>query len=45
MEKCGLRWERDFIAPLEWHPGWTEEQRRAVRYGISASEFPAPTPP
>lgn len=45
MEKCGLRWERDFVAPLEWHPCWSEEQRRAVRYNITASEFPALSPP
>lgn len=39
MEKCGLRRERDFIAPAEWHPGWSEEQRRAVRYRIDAPDF------
>ena len=39
MEKSGLRWERDFIAPAEWHPGWSEEQRRAVRYCLEAADF------
>jgi RimJ/RimL family protein N-acetyltransferase len=32
MEKCGMRWERDFVYPAEWLPGWPEERRRAVRY-------------
>ena len=36
MEKCGMRLEREFIGPAEWHHGWTEEQRRAVRYRIDA---------
>lgn len=36
MEKCGLRWERDFLVPQEWLPGWNEEQRRAVRYILEA---------
>ena len=39
MEKCGLRWERDLIYPELWLPGWSEEQRRAVRYGINAADF------
>jgi RimJ/RimL family protein N-acetyltransferase len=39
MEKCGLRWERDFTCPESWLPGWSEEQRRAVRYAMNASDF------
>jgi hypothetical protein len=39
MEKCGMRWERDYICPQEWLPGWTEEQRRAVRYKVNAGDF------
>ena len=42
MEKCGMRWEKDFICPEEWLPGKSEEERRAVRYGIRASEFGLP---
>lgn len=32
MEKCGMRFEREFTYPAEWLPGWTEDQRKAVRY-------------
>jgi RimJ/RimL family protein N-acetyltransferase len=32
MEKCGMRLEREFTYPEDWLPGWTQEQRRAVRY-------------
>ena len=39
MEKCGMRLEREFIGPADWHHGWTEEQRRAVRYQIDAVDF------
>ena len=42
MEKCGMRWERDFICPEAWIPGTTEQERRSVRYAISASEFKMP---
>ena len=34
MEKCGLRWERDFVYPESLLPGTSEVQRRAVRYRI-----------
>lgn len=34
MEKCGMRHERDFLCPAEWLPGFTEDQRRSVRYWI-----------
>jgi RimJ/RimL family protein N-acetyltransferase len=40
MEKCGLQWDRDFICPESWLPGWSEGQRRAVWYGINAADFP-----
>ena len=42
MEKCGMRWEKDFICPEEWLPGKSDQERRAVRYGIRASEFGLP---
>lgn len=32
MEKAGLRFERDFIYGTEILPGWTEQERRAVKY-------------
>ena len=41
MEKCGMRLEREFIGPADWHHGWTEEQRRAVRYRIDAVDIAA----
>jgi RimJ/RimL family protein N-acetyltransferase len=34
MEKCGLRFEEFFTYPLELLPGWTEEERAAVKYGL-----------
>lgn len=39
MEKCGMRLAREFVAPESWHPGWSENERRAVRYQIEASAF------
>ena len=38
MEKCGLRFEEFFTYPLELIPGWTEEERAAVKYGLSRTE-------
>lgn len=35
MEKCGLRFEEAFIYPEKMLPDWTEEERRAVKYGLS----------
>jgi RimJ/RimL family protein N-acetyltransferase len=37
MEKCGMRWEREFVVPAEWLPGFSEEQRRAVRYVVASA--------
>jgi len=34
MEKCGMKWERDFVCPESWWPGSSENDRRAVRYLI-----------
>ena len=35
MSKAGLRWETDFTYPAESLPGWTEAERRGVKYGLS----------
>jgi RimJ/RimL family protein N-acetyltransferase len=39
MEKCGMRLVREFTAPESLHPGWSEVERRAVRYQVDASSF------
>ena len=35
MSKAGLRWEADFTYPAEILPGWTEAERRGVKYARS----------
>jgi len=35
MEKAGLAFEHDFIYGLDVCPGWTEEDRRAVKYSVT----------
>lgn len=35
MEKCGLRFEAYFTYPERLLPGWTEEERSAVKYGLN----------
>jgi RimJ/RimL family protein N-acetyltransferase len=32
MAKCGMALNGAFIAPESWRPGWSEEERRVVRY-------------
>jgi RimJ/RimL family protein N-acetyltransferase len=39
MEKAGLLFERPFVYPTEALPGWTEEERRAVKYAASRERF------
>lgn len=39
MEKCGLRFEKHFIYPLDLLPTWTAEERRAVLYCATAATF------
>jgi RimJ/RimL family protein N-acetyltransferase len=39
MERCGLRFEENFIFPASLLPTWSEEERRAVKYSISRSEW------
>jgi RimJ/RimL family protein N-acetyltransferase len=35
LEKCGLRLESEFIYPETIIPGWTEAERRAVKYSVT----------
>jgi RimJ/RimL family protein N-acetyltransferase len=35
MEKVGLRFESEFIWPEGALPGWSEEERRGVKYGLA----------
>ncbi len=39
MEKAGLRFEREFVYGSDVIPGWTEEERRAVKYSLSRAIF------
>ena len=39
MQKAGLRFECEFVYSLEMIPGWTEEERRAVKYGLNQEQF------
>lgn len=34
MEKVGLRHEEDFLYPEKYLPGWSEDARRGVKYGV-----------
>jgi len=35
MEKIGLQFEREFFWSADLLPGWSKEERRAVKYGLS----------
>lgn len=39
MEKCGLRFEKHFIYPLDLLPTWKREERRAVLYSTTPAVF------
>lgn len=39
MEKAGLFFECEFVYGLEGLPGWSEVERRAVKYSVTAAEF------
>lgn len=39
MEKAGLQFEEKFVYSTELIPGWTEEERRAVKYSLTRQEF------
>lgn len=41
MEKCGLRFEEHFLYPASRLAGWTEAERRAVKYGRNRASFDA----
>ena len=41
MEKAGLTFECDYIYGEETLPGWTEEERCAVKYSITATQHRA----
>ena len=40
MEKVGLRFEGEFHYSPEVMPGHSEEERRAVKYGLAREQFP-----
>jgi len=40
MEKAGLSFECDFVYGLDILPGWTEEERRAVKYSVARNASP-----
>jgi len=39
MKKAGLNFECEFVYSLEIIPGWTEEERRAVKYSVTRAQF------
>jgi [ribosomal protein S5]-alanine N-acetyltransferase len=41
MQKCGLRFEHDFVYPTSIIPDWSEEDRRAVKYSLRRDEYDA----
>jgi RimJ/RimL family protein N-acetyltransferase len=43
MEKAGLQFEEEFVWPEDALPGWTENERRGVKYGLKATQSPINT--
>ena len=41
MQKCGLRFETTFTYPAALLPGWTEDERRAVKYSLRRETYAA----
>jgi RimJ/RimL family protein N-acetyltransferase len=41
MEKCGLRFERDFTWPQEVLPGRSEQERAGVKYSLTRQQWRA----
>jgi RimJ/RimL family protein N-acetyltransferase len=39
MSKAGLLFEETFLFRPETLPGWTEDERRGVKYGLARSQF------
>jgi len=37
MQKAGLKFETEFFWSEDVLPGWTQEERRAVKYGLTKS--------
>ena len=40
MEKCGMRFEKRFYYDESLLPGWSLEEREAVRYTVARDDFP-----
>ena len=45
MQKSGLVFETEFVYPQDILPGWTVEERRAVKYSLAAGTQPNPAKP
>lgn len=45
MEKCGLRFERTFTVVASLRPGWSEEERQSVTYGLYRDAYRQPSSP
>ena len=41
MEKVGMAWTHDLVFPSELLPWWNEEDRRGVRYAVTAGDWRA----
>jgi RimJ/RimL family protein N-acetyltransferase len=39
MEKCGLKFESHFVFEETLLPGWAEDDRKAVKYGLNREEY------
>lgn len=39
MQKCGLRFEKEFYYPQSLLPEWTKDERHAVQYGLNKAQF------
>jgi RimJ/RimL family protein N-acetyltransferase len=39
LEKIGLHFESEFFYPAEMTPGWSHEERRAVKYSLKKEDF------
>lgn len=39
MQKTGLKFENEFTWSAETLPGWNEEERRGVKYSLSAADY------
>jgi RimJ/RimL family protein N-acetyltransferase len=39
MEKCGLKFEKEFVYSAEIIPGWSEAERLAVKYSLAREDW------